>query len=169
MTDASLPDGLTSLPDDLQLLLDEGVEAWSSGEFSRAGAVLERALAHAEHIGSRWGVIQAKHFLGNLAFNECRDDDSWRFHSDVLAEGEALSFPWAVGTSAGSLAFVDVVYGRFDEATANFERGIAAYEQAGRSESAAQLRALQDRLVVQRIPIGSLIPRLCETPSDNSP
>jgi hypothetical protein len=162
MSDASLPAGLVPLPDDLQAEVDAAIQRWTEGDLASARPALEAALTHAAELGSRWGVIQATHFLANLAFNECRDDDSWRLHAEVLAEGEALDFAWAIGTSVGSLAFVDVVRGRFDDAAARFDRGIAAYEAAGRDASATQLRALRERLVVDRVPIGSLIPRRCD-------
>lgn len=151
MTDAT-PTGVDPVPPDLQQALTEGYEAWRGKLYEEARGKLEAALSEAQAAGSLFGVLQAKHHLGNVMFNLREDAASRRLHAEVLAEGVKPGLEWCIATSLGNIANVDVVEGRLDDARAHYDAAIAAYEAAGQAPMAAQVKATRayiDRLVAE--------------------
>ena len=149
----SLPPELTPVPPALAATLAAGYDAWRERRLDDAQRLLEQALAEAQAVGSRLGVIQARHHLGNLMFNLRRDGASRQFHDEVLEEGRVLDLTWMVASSLGNLGHVDVVEGKVDDALRKYDQAIAAYAAGGltqEAQSVAATRRYVEGLVAER-------------------
>jgi hypothetical protein len=153
-----LPEGLEPMSDERYDALMVGLAEQQAGRYDDARRIFEGILQSAVGDGDRFGVIGATHMLGNVAFNQCRDAESVRLHTEVLQECTELGFAWGIGTSLGNLAFVDLVEGRFDDAASKFDGAIAAYEAAGLTDRADSVRGMVELYVRQRQPL--TIPRV---------
>jgi tetratricopeptide (TPR) repeat protein len=137
----------------------EGRDAWRSRDYRTARSRFEEALSRARRTGSRFGEVAALHFLGNLAFNECRDEESRRLHRAALRLSAADADDQGVATSLANLALIEVAEGDLERARTTFADAVAAYERAGMPEAAASVRATADALVVERVRLESRVHR----------
>jgi hypothetical protein len=147
------------LPDDIRALVVDGREAWRARDYATARALLGDALSRARASGHRFAEVAALHFLGNVAFNECRDDESRRLHNEVLAYSRADGDDHGIATSLGNLALVDVAVGDLDGAGVKFEESARAYERIGMPQQAATIRATADAFLFRHVPIESRVHR----------
>jgi tetratricopeptide (TPR) repeat protein len=150
----------SDLPDGIRQLIVEGRAAWREQHYELARSLFEAALQIAREKGDGFGQVAALHFLGNLAFNECRDADARRLHSAALELSRVEGDDQGIATSVGSLALVDVAEGDFEAAQANFADSVAAYERAGMPHAVQRVRESADALVVRRAPLKTLVHRL---------
>jgi hypothetical protein len=125
------------LPDGLRELIVEGRLAWESRDYPRARCLFEQALERAVAEDETFGQMSAYHFLGNVAFNECRDAESRELHLAALALSESENDQHGIATSLGSIALVDVAEGDLRAARVNYDASVAAYERAGLPEVAS--------------------------------
>jgi hypothetical protein len=147
------------LPDDIRSLVVEGREAWRARDYSTAKALLGDALPRARANGHRFAEVAALHFLGNVAFNECRDEEFRRLHGEALAYSKADGDYHGIATSLGNLAPVDVAIGDLDSAGLKFEEFAEAYERIGMHQPTATLRATANAFLVEHVPIESRVDR----------
>lgn len=147
------------LPDGLRELVVDARGAWQARDYARARAGFESALRLARKLGDRFGEMSAYHFLGNVAFNECRDEDSRRFHTLALELAREDRDEQGIATSLGSLALVDVADGRLEAARARFAKAATAYERAEMPDAADQLRTTARSLLDQGVPLETLMHR----------
>ena len=147
------------LPEEVRSLILDGRDAAGRREYAVANDLLEQALTTSREIGSAFAECAALHFLGNVAFNQCRDDESRRFQAAALEIARRLGDDLAIATNVGSIAMVDVVEGDFASAEANYLESIAAYERAGLSQRADVVRSSLEAFVVQRVPIDQVVHR----------
>ncbi len=147
------------LPEEVRGLILGGREAADRREYDIANELLEAALVRSREIESAFGECAALHFLGNVAFNQCRDADSRKFQQAALDIARRLDDDHGIATNVGSLAMVDVVEGDFASAEANYRESIAAYERAGLPDRADVVRSSLDAFVVKRVPISQVVHR----------
>ena len=147
------------LPADIRPLIVEGRDAWLERDYVRARSRFEEALTLARRSLSRFGEVSALHFLGNLAFNECRDDESRRLHAEALDLSRLEGDDQGIATSLVGLALVDVADGERDLAAAKLADAESAYERAGMPAQAASVRATAQALVVERVPLQAWVHR----------
>jgi hypothetical protein len=147
------------LPEEVRNLILDGRGAADRREYAVANELLEEALAKSREIGSDFAECAALHFLGNVAFNQCRDLESRRYQAEALEIARRLGDDRGVATNVGSIAMVDVVEGDFVSAEANYLESIAAYERAGLKDRADVVRSSLEAFVVKRIPIDQVVHR----------
>jgi tetratricopeptide (TPR) repeat protein len=148
------------LADGIRELVVEGRDAWRHGNYERAWTLFEAALRVAEGRDDAFGRMSALHFLGNVAFNQRRDDESRALHGEALAVARADCDEHGIATSLGSIALVDVADGDFDAAARRFAESAAAYEQAGMSDDAARVRRTAHDLLDRRMALDMLVDRV---------
>lgn len=147
------------LPEEVRGLILEGREAADRREYGVAQRLLQEALATSRRIRSDFGECAALHFLGNVAFNQCRDAESRRYQEAALEIARREADDLGIATNIGSVAMVDVVEGDFESAEANYRESIAAYERAGMMERAEVVRSSLVAFVVKRVPIDQVVHR----------
>jgi hypothetical protein len=147
------------LSDAIRGLVERGREAWERRDYDQARGLLSTALERSVADGDTFGQMAAHHFLGNVAFNECRDEESRAHHLAALALAEADGDPQGVATSLGSLGLVEVVAGDSVAAEAAYDRCVAAYVEAGMPDAAERVRQTAHQLVVERVPVETLVHR----------
>ena len=152
------------LSDGLRELIVAGRAAWQEREYARARGLFDEALVLAEASVDRFGQSAALHFLGNVAFNECRDDESRRLHAAALEIARADGDDQGMATSLGSIALIDVANGDLDAARARYDAAVEAYRSAGMSDAAESLRVRADDLLTGRVRFDEVVHR--HTPAD---
>ncbi len=140
-------------------LVIAGRDAWQNEEYEHARALFERVLELARAAGDRFGECAAYHFLGNIAFNECRDDESRRLHLAALKIARAEGDEQGIATSLGSVAYVEIADGDLKAARRRYDAAIDAYEKAGMSEAARSLRDKAADLLDGRVRLEDLVLR----------
>lgn len=148
------------LADGIRELVVEGRDAWRDRDYERAWTLVEEALRLAEERNDAFGRMSALHFLGNVAFNQRRDDTSRAFHGEALAIARDEGDDQGIATSLGSIALVDVADGDFETAFRRFAESVAAYERAGMPDDAARVRRTAGDLVDRRIALDTLVDRV---------
>jgi tetratricopeptide (TPR) repeat protein len=128
------------LPDGIRQLVIEGRIAWRERDYETARTHFEEALRAADAADDRFAQIAALHFLGNVAFNQCRDSESRELHLRALSLAQADGDDHGIATSLGGLALVDVAEGDFESAGINYTNAADAYVRAGMAESAQSVR-----------------------------
>jgi tetratricopeptide (TPR) repeat protein len=149
------------LPDAVRELVTEGRDAWRERDYDRARSLFEQALAAAETMNDRFAEMSALHFLGNVAFNQCRDEESRRLHEAALALARREGDEQGVATSLGSIALVDVAGGDFAAAEMRFADSADSYERAGMADAARSVREKAEALVRDPVALATLIDRRC--------
>ena len=149
------------LPDNIRQLVIDGRDAWYEREYEAARTIFEKVLRIAQRSGDRFGEAAAYHFLGNVAFNECRDDASRRLHILALEISRAEADDQGVATSLGSIAYVDFAEGDRDAARRNWEAAARAYEAAEMPEAARSLREKANDLLEGRTALETIVHRVC--------
>jgi hypothetical protein len=147
------------LPEPIRTLVVDGRDAWRARDYVRARRLFEEALRRSREGGERFGVVTACHFLGNLAFNECRDVEARTLHAAALELSEEVGDDQGIATSLGSLALCDVAAGDLDAAERRFAGAVEAYLRAGMPERAGRVRETADGLLVRRVPLDELVHR----------
>jgi hypothetical protein len=147
------------LPDGVREFVLEGRTAWQTRDYPLARRCLEAALVTARAEGEWFGELSALHFLGNVAFNECRDRDSRSLHVAAFELARAHADNQGIATSLGSIALVDLVEGDFDAAAHNYAAAVAAYERAGMAASARSLRETATKLLDGRVAVETIVHR----------
>jgi hypothetical protein len=147
------------LPEEVRSLILDGRSAADRREYSVANELLEEALTKSREIGSDFAECAALHFLGNVAFNQCRDAESREYQAAALEIARHLGDDLGIATNVGSIAMVDIVEGDFASAEANYLESIAAYERAGLTERADVVRSSLEAFVVNRVPIDQIVHR----------
>ncbi len=152
------------LPDNIRQLVIDGRDAWYEQDYGRARILFEDVLAISQASKDRFGAVAAYHFLGNIAFNECRDDESRLLHIAALELSRLDGDNQGIATSLGSIAHVDVAEGDFDAARQRYDAAVEAYEMAGMSDAAQSLRERSNELLEGRVRIESVVHRASQTP-----
>jgi len=147
------------LPDGVRELVIEGREAWPQRDYDRARVLFEQALAAAATLNDPFAEISALDFLGNVAFNQCRDNESRRLHETALALARREGDEQGIATSLGSLALVDAAEGRLDDAHEKFGEAVASYTRAGMVLEAQRVRETADALTRRGVAVESLVNR----------
>jgi tetratricopeptide (TPR) repeat protein len=147
------------LPDGVRELIIEGRAAWRDRDYDRARTLFEEALVAAEQTTDLFARVSALHFLGNVAFNQCRDGESRSLHLAALQYAQSEGDEQGIATSLGSLALVDVADSNYQSARTNFAEAIAAYLRAGMPDAAEQLRETAVALINQRTPLETVVDR----------
>jgi tetratricopeptide (TPR) repeat protein len=140
-------------------LVVTGRAAWQNGEYARARGLFERVLARARADDDRFGECAAYHFLANIAFNECRDDESRRLHLAALEIARAEGDEQGIATSLGGIAYVDLAVGDLEASRRHYDAAIDAYERAGMSDAARSLQETSASLLDGRVRLEDLVPR----------
>lgn len=149
----------SDLPEGVRELVIHGRDAWQAHDYVRAQRLFEQALDAARELRDSFAEMSALHFLGNVAFNESRDEESRRLHLAALELARRDDDAQGIATSLGSIALIDVAQRQFDQAATRFADAAVAYERAGMDEQASRVRETADALLRQRIPIESLVHR----------
>ena len=151
---------LTEIPAPVRDLLKKGSLAWREQRYTAAKKHLADAMTLAQDLNSVYGILGAKHLLGNIAFNECEDEKSQLLHREVMAESRAINYTAGIASSLSNLAFIDIVQESYDEARLKYEESIRLYETCGAIAEADTVRQLKEAYVVQRHPLD--IHRTCK-------
>lgn len=147
------------LPEDVRDLIVRGRDAWREQDYEQARALFEAALRAARRAGDTFARAVAYHFLGNVAFNECRDDESRRLHRLALDLSRRDGDDQGIATSLGSLALVDVAAGDLEAARSRFAAAAEAYERAAMPDAATGVRETAEALLVRRVKLDELVHR----------
>ena len=151
---------LTEIPASVRDLLKKGSLAWREQHYTEAKKHLEDAITIAQELNSLYGVLGAKHLLGNIAFNECEDEKSQMLHQEVMVESRAINYMAGIASSLSNLAFIDIVQENYEEASLKYEESIRLYEACGAITEADTVRQLNEAYIVQRHPLD--IHRTCK-------
>ena len=116
------------LPDNLVI---DGRDAWYARDYEAGRKIFEEVLRIARWAGDRFGESAAYHFLGNIAFNECRDDELRQLHTRALEISRAEADQQGVATSLGSIAYLDFAQRDRDAAGRKWEAAAQAYDADG--------------------------------------
>lgn len=141
-------------------LIKKGHRAWQARRYREAKTYLEEALEIAHAKNSVYGILGAKHLLGNIAFNECNDEKSRLIHEEVMAQSRTIGYEGGVASSLANLAVIDIVAGHYDQARRKYEESIVSYEAGGFTAEAKAIRELIERYIVRREPLN--IHRTCD-------
>jgi tetratricopeptide (TPR) repeat protein len=147
------------LPDNVRDLVVRGRDAWREQDYDQARSLFEAALAIAKDADDKFGQAAAYHFLGNIAFNECKDEESRHLHLAALELSRADDDPQGEATSLGSLALLAVAGGDLKAARTQYDAAIASYEHAGMTDAAISLREKADSLLEGRVSLETLVHR----------
>lgn len=112
-------------PEEVRGLILDGRAAADRRDYNEANELLKTALSKSREIGSAFAECAGLHFLGNVAFKQCRDADSRRLQQAALDIARQLEDDLGIATNIGSIAMVDVVEGDFVSAEANYRESIA--------------------------------------------
>jgi tetratricopeptide (TPR) repeat protein len=151
------------LSDNIRDLLIAGRDAWNGRDYARAQSPFQQVLQLSERDGDLFGQCAALHFLGNVAFNECRDAESRELHQRALAVARVEGDQQGIATSLGSIAHVDFVEGNVEVAARLYDEAVEAYEAADMHDRAVSLRKTADALLSGRSRLEEIIHRVCET------
>jgi tetratricopeptide (TPR) repeat protein len=151
------------LSDNIRDLLIAGRDAWSGRDYPRAQSLFEQVLRLAQRDNDLFGQTAALHFLGNVAFNRCRDIESRELHLRALELARIEGDNQGIATSLGSIAHVDVAEGSFEDAARLYDEAVEAYEAAGMHDRAVSLRETADALLSGRSRLGEMMHRIRDT------
>lgn len=126
--------------------------------------MFEDVLRIATETGDRFSQAAAYHFLGNVAFNERRDDESRRFHTLALEISRHDGDHQGAATSLGGIAYVDFAEGDLEGARQKWDAAIDAYEAAEMVEAARSLRDRATDLLEGRVVLETVVHRVAATP-----
>ena len=141
------------MPEIVRDLLKKGSRAWRERRYAEAKIHLEDAILIAQDMKSIYGVLGAKHLLGNVAFNECEDDKSRLLHEEVIAECRAINYTAGIASSLANLALIDIVQENYNEARLKYDESIRLYETCGCMAEANTVRESEQAYVLQRQPL----------------
>jgi tetratricopeptide (TPR) repeat protein len=147
------------LPDTIRQLVIDGRDAWYAQDYVRARGLFEEVLTLSEAAEDRFGQAAAYHFLGNVAFNECRDRDSRMLHTRALDLSRRDCDHQGVATSLGSIAHIDVAEGDFEAAQRTYDAAVREYELANMPDEAQSLRQRSNDLLERRVRIEDVVHR----------
>lgn len=148
------------LDDSIRDLVIEGRAAWRAHDYQVARSLFAEALRLTADSDDRFGQMTAHHFLGNLAFNERKNDESREHHNSALRLARLDGDFQGIATSLGSLAHIELAEGNGGGARALYDDAVAAYEMASMSDAASRLRASADDLVSGRVTLDDVVHRV---------
>ncbi|MGH2411748.1 MAG: ATP-binding protein, partial [Chloroflexota bacterium] len=108
-----------------------GSLAYAQGDYPRAVALNEDALALNRVLEDSRGVAAALNNLGNVAFQQDEYERAMALHGESLALRRSLGDTWGIAASLGNLGHVADLQGDFGRAAALFGEALALQRSLG--------------------------------------
>jgi len=135
------------------VLLGASEIAFARGDYARARATGEKALAMFRELGDLWGAAEALNRLGLTAWEQGDPDAAVRLHEESLQLREAMNDAAGMGASLGNLGTVAHSRGDLHAAKDYFERSLVVLE---RTDDALTLAIEQGNLGAILMDLGEL-------------
>jgi non-specific serine/threonine protein kinase len=114
-----------------------GVLVYVQGEYARAQALYQEALAVRRRLRDPWGTSESLSNLGLLLYGQGDYDQAQRFYEEALALRQELDDQWGVGHALSYLGMVAHRRGDYVRARALLEESLALFRRMERRNAIA--------------------------------